>query len=358
MENQIQLNKFSLIGYFLSEIGLGQTIRNFAYALQSENIPANYVNAHLQGRSNDLEFHGQRTPYEAGNINFVVAGINDAGMFFDQFKKLGLGRKNVIYPLWELDRVPHELINSLNLYDEVIAPSQFIADTLSIHLNKNIKKIPHPIKIPSSVQPNKIKDGILKIYSFMDLDSYYERKNPLGVLEAFSAAFPVQYRDVELILKVRGVNLVSRDELHAFSSKDNRIKIIDKTLSRIEVDVLMSECNVFLSMHRSEGFGLGPAEALLSEKIVGATNYGGTTDFIDVNTGFPVDYKMVPIKPRQYPYWYNQLWADPSIESAASALRFIYNNFDEAQRRAIYGRNLMLDQHSYKVVANKMRLLL
>ena len=146
--------------------------------------------------------------------------------------------------------------------------------------------------------------------------------------------------------------------LQANCAKDPRIKIIDKTLPRDAMDALLEECNVYISMHRSEGFGLGPAEALAHEKIVISTDYGGTTDFISKNTGYPVDYKLIPVESNAYLFGQNQMWAEPSVDSAAESLRDIYHNYDNAMLRGINGRKLMIKQHSFHAAGKALRLLI
>ena len=351
--------RFSLMGYILSEIGLGQAARNIAHSLKSENLPINLVDYHLEGRSNEKEFKSECGPYEAGNINFVVSGIDFAGIFYAAIQKSGSGIKNYLYPFWELDRLPYIKLKELNSYDEIIAPSSFIANAFSNFIGKDVKTIPLPVRIPKTVHSNDIKGGILKIYSSMDFDSSVARKNPQGILDAFNAAFPRKYDDVHLILKVRGGNdLGARNMLQAHCSRDSRIKVVDQTLSRIELDAMLDASNVYLSMHRSEGFGFGPAEAMASEKIVVSTDYGGSRDFINSSTGYPVDYKLIPVKPGEYSYWENQLWAEPMIDSAVYALRDIYDHYDRALERAKKGRNLMIDQHDFGVAGKALKKLL
>jgi glycosyltransferase involved in cell wall biosynthesis len=351
--------RFSLIGYILSEIGLGQAARNIAHSLEYENLPINLVNIHIEGRSNSQEFISKCGPYQAGNINFVVCELASIGGFYSAIQESGSGIKNYLYPFWELDRLPYSKLKDLNSYDDVIAPSSFIANAIANFIGRDVKTIPLPVRIPEAFRPNVIKDGILRIYSALDFDSTVARKNPQGILDTFNAAFPGNYHDVRLILKVRGNNdRGARNILQAYCSKDSRIKIIDQTLSRIELDALADESNVYLSMHRSEGFGFGPAEALASEKIVVSTDYGGSRDFINSATGYPVDYKLIPVKPGDYPYWENQLWAEPMIDSAVSALRNIYDHYDRALERAKKGRNLMLDQHAFGVAGKALKHLL
>lgn len=349
----------NVIGFFRSEIGLGSAARYIAHSLIGANLPANYINIRLDRASNDREFLGKCSPYQPSETNFVITGLDRTGLVYKAIQKIGLSSKNYLYPLWELDRIPYVKLKELTAYDEIIAPSSFIANTFSNFLGRDIKKIHHPVSIPENTQANVIKHDKLKIFTLMDFDSYVARKNPQAVLEAFQLAFPHQFEDVELTIKVRGHNdFGARKILQAHAAKDSRIKVIDKTLSREDMDILLDMCNVYISLHRSEGFGLGPAEALTREKIVICTDYGGTTDFISQMTGYPINYKLIPVKSHEYIYPINQLWAEPSIESAAEALRDIYEHYDEALKRGREGRKLMINQHSFLMVGQALKLIL
>lgn len=357
-KSTFNLNKFSVIGFLLSEIGLGHAARNVAHALKQAQLPHNLVNLYLEGRSNDKEFLLECRPYEAGTNDIIVSGLVDAEIIFQELKKLGSARKSYLYLSWELDRLPYATFSALKNYDRVIAPSTFISDAASHFLGEKVPVVKMPVRIPENIVPNTINNGKLRIFSSMDFDSFAPRKNPQGVLDAFSAAFPIgQYSDLELVVKVRGgtADSVARAILQAHAFKDRRILVIDKTLDRSEMDALINTCNIYLSMHRSEGFGFGPAEALAAGKIVVSTNYGGTCDFVSPSTGFPVAYRLVPVKTGEYPFWENQLWADPIIESAAQSLREIYSRYELALERANKGRELMLTEHSFKVVGNAWR---
>ena len=108
----------------------------------------------------------------------------------------------------------------------------------------------------------------------------------------------------------------------------------------------MADCDVFVSLHRSEGFGFGAAEALAAGKAVVATDYGGTTDFITETTGYPVPFQLQPVKKGEYVEPDEQVWADASLEAAAAALRSIYDNSTEAASRTESGFNLLKTNHS------------
>ena len=99
----------------------------------------------------------------------------------------------------------------------------------------------------------------------------------------------------------------------------------------------MRDHDVFLSLHRSEGFGLGCAEALAVGNIVVSTDYGGTRDFISEETGFPVDWKRVDVGEGEYVEAEEATWAEPSIDHAAHRLREVYDAPRLARNRALVG---------------------
>src|SRR5262249_11692434 len=141
----------------------------------------------------------------------------------------------------------------------------------------------------------------LRLFTYLDFDSYGARKNPAGAIAAFQAAFAPEERDVELVVKVRGSNDGGlRGRLLRAAAADRRIQVIDRTIDRLRMNELMASCDAFVSLDRSEGFGFGAAEALAAGKAVVATNYGGTTDFITPATGYPVDYVLEPVRPGEY----------------------------------------------------------
>ena len=82
-------------------------------------------------------------------------------------------------------------------------------------------------------------------------------------------------------------------------------------MSRPEVNGLIAATNAFVSLHRSEGFGFGLAEAMLLGKPAIGTDYSGNTDFLNRATGYPVPYELVPVGSGEYPDHEGQVWAEP-----------------------------------------------
>lgn len=351
----MQNSNISLIGFFYSSSGLGQAARNIAYSLATTSLSSIYVNIDNNETYGDNEFINKCSHYLPDNINFVITGIDGTELIAGQLSSLGVGKKNYFYPYWELDRIPLNVIKATSIYDQIVAPSQFIADTFQKYVDYKVSVIHQPVLIPDIISINSKEGGILSIFSMMDLGSTIARKNPKGALDAFQMAFPPNINDVELIIKIKGdQNSGFRNELIDHCSKDSRIKVIDGILDRTEITALMNKSNIFLSLHRSEGFGFGPAEAMASGKIVVATDYGGVTDFLNQSTGYPITYKMMPVQDGEYIYSANQMWADPSVPHAALVLQEIYQNFDQAVKRANTGRDLMINKFSFKSAGKQL----
>jgi glycosyltransferase involved in cell wall biosynthesis len=240
-------------------------------------------------------------------------------------------------------------------FDALWAPSQFIKENLERATGRSVELIRHPLDIPDLEDPRGGFSGPLKILFFFDFDSFPARKNPEGAVLAFQQAFS-KGEDVVLTIKTRGVSDEGRRAwLMDQASRDRRISIIDETLPYDAIRELLRRHDVFLSLHRSEGFGLGCAEALALGNIVVATDYGGTRDFISEATGFPVAWRMVPVREGEYTESEGASWADPVIEHAAQRLREIYAAPELARERALLGRRQLRRHHAIKVVGRKIR---
>jgi len=351
---QTVLNKgVNLIGYFSSEIGLGQAVRNLGTAADAAAISCSFIDSPLPQRSSDIEYRTKYSLTQKHHANIVVCGIDAAGHFY---KKCQPGRVNYLYPFWELSEIPLQLKKELLQYEGFFAPSQFIADALQRTFNQDIPIIRQPVRSNFKHVKKASNDSILKIIAFFDFDSYIARKNPYAVLEAFLLAFPKTVDSVLLTVKVRGDNdRGGRALLAKYADSDKRIIVIDKTLTRASMDQLIASSDVYISMHRSEGFGFGPAEALAMGKVVVSTDYSGTKDFISHDNGFPVAYELVEVKKNEYLFPQHQRWANPSIEDAAKHLQEIHTNYEMAQLRGLKGLAFMQQHYSPQAVSKSLR---
>ena len=84
-------------------------------------------------------------------------------------------------------------------------------------------------------------------------------------------------------------------------------------------------------MHRSEGFGLVPAEAMYLGIPSIATGYSANLDFMDNENSCLVDYDLIPVEDNviYLPLFDGKLtpkWADPNIEQASEYMIKLYKD--------------------------------
>lgn len=341
----------NLHGYLLSETGLGESARLLYHALSTQDVKIAACNRPLKNRQHDTNFVDLVSDKAPFNVGLTVEGLPGFKRLRYQICKQ---KFNIAFPFWELDTLPTKHIEYLSKYNRIWAPSRFIGDTLTRHGFTNVDFVKHPVCLPADKPEFISRYGPLKVLFYFDFDSYPVRKNPEAAIHAFKAAFPGK-EDVLLTVKVRGRRDYGRRHwLAEQAAGDTRIRIVDQLMTRQEVSDMTAAHDVFMSLHRSEGLGLGCAEALAAGKVVVATDYGGSTEFISEETGYPVQWSRIDVGPDDYILTENSTWADPSVDHAATALRTIYNNPQQALAKARRGFENLLDNHSYEAVGRRM----
>ena len=97
------------------------------------------------------------------------------------------------------------------------------------------------------------------------------------------------------------------------------------------MNVLFASADCFVSLHRSEGLGLGMAHAMYLGKPVIATNYSGNLEFMNSDNSLLVDYTMIELKEDSGPYERGTHWAEPNVEYAANLMRWVYEHRAESE---------------------------
>ena len=218
----------------------------------------------------------------ADMLGTVVAGLprsmlrrrNTAGIWF-----------------WEAEQAPEMYRWAFELVDEVWAPSKFIAEALERTGFGRVVPMSMPVPVPTWSTSLTRKDlglpeGFVVLFTF-DFASVFERKNPLGLLEAYCRAFDPD-DGAHLVLKsVGGERHWQQMELLRSSIDRPDVLVIDGALPSHHVKAMMELSDCYASLHRSEGFGLGMAEAMALGKPVVATAWSANLEFMDEDTGLP-----------------------------------------------------------------------
>ena len=260
---------------------------------------------------------------------------------------------------WETCQWPNTYLPLFEVVDEVWPSSIFTSQALLRPANQagipvNTFSMAAEISdtdrfcTESSRKQNRCKfslpeDAVIFCYSF-DLNSTAIRKNPFAALEAFQEAFPLPHllaskgrisnrhhlsSQVVLLIKTFPPRKFSPELnwLRLRANEDSRIHLIEASLDRDDLLALYGCSDVFLSLHRSEGFGRGIAEAFQLGLDVIATDYGRNTDFCVGPLAHAVRFKEVPIPRGAYPSADGHRWAEPDIDHAVQIIR------DVAERR-------------------------
>ena len=122
----------------------------------------------------------------------------------------------------------------------------------------------------------------------------FERKNPLAAITAFRAAFGDR-ADRILLLKVGNREHAPDDFARIVAAVGGapNIRLETRTLPSADLHALTAASDIVMSLHRSEGFGLVLAEAMLLRKPVIATGWSGNMAFMDADSAALVDYRLV-----------------------------------------------------------------
>ena len=341
----------NLHGFLLSETGLGESARLLYQALSTQDVKIAACNRILKDRQNDSRYDDVVSVKSPFNVSLTVDGLTGFKRLRYQICKQ---KVNIAYPFWELDTIPAKYIEYLSKYHRIWAPSNFIGNMLQQYGFLNVDVVKHPISLPTEQPEFFPQSGPLKILFHFDFDSFPARKNPEAAIYAFKSAFPGK-EDVTLTVKARGKNdLGRRSWLAEQAAADPRIRIVDQLMTRQEVNEMTAAHDVFMSLHRSEGLGLGCAEALAAGKAVVATDYGGSTEFINDQTGYPVQWSRIDVGPDDYILAENSTWADPSVDHAAVVLRAIYDDPLQAREKARKGFQNLVDNHSCEAAGRRM----
>jgi glycosyltransferase involved in cell wall biosynthesis len=347
----------NVFGYFRAEMGVGQSARNGIGALTSAGMQLALQNLYAANHSEldtSIPIFSTSTPYNT-NLYFVNA---DQTRVVRRGSQKSEGKHNIGFWTWELDELPREWDEAFDAYDEIWVPSSFCQATIAARAPVPVIRMPYCVKLSNGPRKTRqdlgIDPGRFVFLTVFDMRSGFERKNPLGAIRAFQEAFGGK-GDCELIVKVNHTESSLEGIRHLRKAASGHlIRIIEETFRYEDVAALIGCCDCVVSMHRSEGFGMVLAEAMLMGKPVVATGYSGNLDFTTPNTAFLVSYTPRRVGPGNPPYPEHCWWADPCLKDAADQMRIVYEDVQLRSRRAEAGRILIETKFSSEAVGAAM----
>ncbi len=145
------------------------------------------------------------------------------------------------------------------------------------------------------------------------------------------------------------------DKLIAAINGQENIFIFDEILPKQELNSLFNLCHAYISLHRSEGLGIGLMTAMSLGKIAIATNYSGNLEFMNDQNSFLINYNLDTIKRHSGEYQLGQKWAEPIIEHAITIMRKVASNSTEVMAKGKQAKEDILIKHNYLKTKNEIK---
>ncbi len=331
----------NLAGYVRAEMGLGEAARGIAASLESAAIPFNIINFEYLNPARHSDTSWIHKEKVKDHYDVTVLAVNPDNIVNARLllpKEIFAKRYVIGYWFWELPEIPDDWSTAFSLVNEVWASSRFTQDAFSAKSPVPVIHIPPPIVSRRSAGFSRsyfnLPAGRFLFLMMCDANSFLERKNPVGVIRAFKHAFASEDPSVALVLKVTGLE-DRRPQLHEIREEISGYKniyVLNRMMAREEIDSLLACIDCLVSLHRSEGFGLIPAEAMSLGKPVILTNWSGNTDYMTADNCIGIDYKLVRLDKDYGPYKAGQYWAEPDVEQATSWMKRLAREPEGARR--------------------------
>lgn len=346
-------------GFFDSKIGLGEAARGNHRALLAAGIPVSIYNF-----NKTLNDDVRESSYP---VNIVQINPDNLPIFLSGKGAIFLKNKfNIAYWAWETSEFPDTYKPFFSFFNEIWVPSRYCMEVISKKSPIPVVCVPHCIDINnwgleeeplSDIPELEIRKGTFIFMFSFDFNSQMFRKNPLAVIEAFRTAFGSNNPNVTLLIKISSSKYHQEDyvQFQKQAANDNSIIIYEKTLEREAFAQLLNRCDCYISLHHSEGFGLGMAEAMALGKPVIATAYSGNMQFMNINNSFLVKYKLTEIKENKGPFEKGSFWADPDVHHASELMKEVYSNKAKRTLVAEQGRVDILQHFSVTAVAKHIK---
>lgn len=323
----------NLLGSIRAETGLGQSCRLVAEELLHTGLPMtiyNYIQAGTMRQTNTEydEYVSEACKYA---VNLIHINPHELGLALLHLeRKIWDYRYNIGFWLWELEEFPEEWVPCIQCMDEIWTPSEFISCAIRKKTSKPVYTIPYCVTTKQMPECGREAFGLptdrFLFLMMYDSNSVMERKNPIGVIQAFQNAFSPEDVGVGLVIKVSSAEKGEIAELKEELAEYENIYFITEMMPKEKVNSLIACVDAVVSLHRAEGFGLVMAEAMYMGTPTIATNWSANTEFMNSDVACMVDCRLVEIEETVGPFRKGQRWANPDVDRAALYMRKLYSD--------------------------------
>ena len=358
---------FNVIGHISANVGVGIIARDAIRVMLQKGYPvATFDIDPGRGRSGHETAYARlavptidELPYGISLIVLSITSLPD--IILEGRIKLRDDVVNAGYFWWELPVIPEIWVKSLEQFDVLVAGSQYLRSTFERYITGTPAiYAQHALLDLGGIHPDRTRFGLpidkIVFVCILEPTSDPARKNPFAAIRAFQSAFS-SGDSAHLVIKVNNAQADGprstllaqlRDEV---ASLGNRVTLIESNLTYGQVLQLYASCDVFVGLHRAEGFGLGLMEAMALGKPVIATGWSGNMTFMNQLNSCLVGFRLIPVDGTLGVYssaflGHEARWADPQIEKAAAWMRALAR---DATLRASIGARAAEDMRRFLV---------
>lgn len=349
----------NLIGHIRGDFGLGESCRIVAGALKEAQVPFSIYNIPLNGpaKEENLNWADYEADCVPSGINLIHLNPNE--LIGAVRKRVFNGHYNIGYWLWELPEFPREWDYTFRLVDEIWTPADFVTQAIQKRTKKRVYTMPYGFSEPPTKREctrsyfGLPEDKFLFLISY-DGNSVSERKNPLGAVRAYCEAFPDEEKDVGIVIKATHAR---EEDLRKIEQllRGRNVYVLTDSFEKAEFNSLVKNVDVYVSLHRAEGFGLVMAEAMLLGTPVIATAWSANMEFMNDEVACLVPAEIVALQEECPPYHKGDHWANPDESKASQWMRRLYTDREFGAQLAEKAQRYMKEKMTLQNAGNKMR---
>jgi glycosyltransferase involved in cell wall biosynthesis len=294
-------------------------------------------------------------------INLFHFNARRVPLYFSRLSEGSLnGFYNIGFWVHETQKIPDQWARQLEFFDEIWTPSSLCQFSVSRSANIPVLRVPYPIEkgaLTLRVQARRVGQ-VFDCFNFLTIFDVYsdaERKNPLLTVRAFLEAYE-GVSSVRLIVKVRNLEYdpLLSSKLKDIVNRHSNVEVIDGYLGESEIAALYERADVYVSLHRAEGFGLTISDAISKGIPVIATGYSGNVDFCDATNTRLVGYRLDTVGHNRPRYRHDDVWAEPDLHDAVLAFTEMYANYPGWIEKALLARERVEREFSVECVGALM----
>jgi glycosyltransferase involved in cell wall biosynthesis len=364
------------IGPVFDGSGYAEAARNYVLSIYRKGYPIQLSPITFEKTRPDLGEEGEiLRGLVNNNVNYDKVIVHSTPDLWHHWTRFEQNKYIIGYTVWETSKIHPIWTEACNRAREVWVPCDWNIQVFrDSGVSVPLHKIPHAIDVPDlSTVPDFNLEGIgPNDFVFYSIFQWQERKNPYGLLSAYTAAFSGR-DDVVLVLKTyRHDHGGDRDQIiklikdfRQFMNLDHYPKmfLVVENMSSDAIMALHKRGDCFVLLQRSEGWGLPHFEAAACGKPVITPAYGGQVDFLKEDNSYLVDYTLTPVGGMTWSPYYrgDQYWCEPDLKGAIEAMRHVYDHREEAKEkgqraRQFVGENFTWDKIGDMVVERLIQL--